>query len=105
MTTQKHTAKRLNKKGQTLAYVWASGLLGFTDGPCPEGALPITRGTGGAWKKKIEVLCRLSRDGSGQYFVPGIPEAINQNAALDALKRFIGWLQECDNRAKARGEA
>lgn len=102
--TTKHTPTRLNKEGQTLAYVWANGLLGFTDSACPEGALPVTRGTGEEWRGKVQVLCRLARDGSGQYFIPGIPEAENQSEAFEALKRFKGWMKDCDNRAKARGE-
>lgn len=103
----KHTPTplRLNKTGNLLAYVWASGLLGFTSEALPDGALPIARGTGSEWREKIEVLCRLARDGSGQYFVPGIPEAENQSEAFEALKKFKGWLKDCDNRAKARGEA
>lgn len=75
----------------TIAYCWASGQIDFgTD--CPDGAIPIVKGPG---RKVRDFICAVSRhayDGK-TLLVPGIPEAPNQNAAGDALDRFITWIK------------
>lgn len=72
------------------AYCYASGRIEF--GPkIPDGALPIAKGPDRALR---DFLCGVSRhayDGE-TLLVPGIPEAPNQSAALDALKRFTTWI-------------
>lgn len=74
----------------TLAYCYASGQIAFGE-KCPSGGLPIVRGPD---KKVRDFICGVSRhayDGE-TLLVPGIPEAENQMAAVDALQRFIEWI-------------
>ena len=84
------------------AYCFASGQIEFAD-RIPTGALPIASGPR---DKLVDWLTGCARHGydtetvNGRLqkrpgneclLVPGIPEAPNQNAALDALKRFTLW--------------
>ena len=71
----------------TIAYCWRSGKLEFTDNSLPSGALIISKGRGLKWRQKVEVLCRLAYDGI-TYLVPGVPEAENDEEALQAVYRF-----------------
>lgn len=114
----KHTLEQARKRprtapenkpstGTTIAYCWRSGLLGFADGTLPDGALPLDRGTGDEWRGGVEVMCRLMKDGSGRYLVPGVPEAENDEEALQAVFKFREWIKQRALRraAIARGEA
>jgi hypothetical protein len=84
------------------AYCFASGLIEFGVG-IPDGALPIARGPEKELRDLIDAVARHGYDvqrvngrlrrrpGTDCLLVPGIPEAPNQSAALDALKRFTRW--------------
>ena len=75
------------------AFCYASGQIGFGTA-IPQGALPIAKGDDDRKLRDwIEGVCRHSYDGK-TLLVPGIPEAPNQSKALDALKRFTGWLNK-----------
>jgi hypothetical protein len=52
----------------------------------PKGSLPILRGDEDIVKKVVGGLCRKGYE--GQEIVPGIPEAKDQNEALDAMFKF-----------------
>lgn len=73
-----------------IAFCYASGQIGFAR-DLPEGALPIIKGKAKDVRDKIEGNARLAYDGK-TWLVPGIPEAADDIAALDALERFIKWI-------------
>lgn len=76
----------------TIAYCWASGLIGF--GPeVPEGAIGIARGKDQVVRDTIEVTARHAYDNE-MLLVPGVPEAPSQRDGLEALARYIQWLGE-----------
>jgi hypothetical protein len=75
---------------ETLAYAYASGHIGFTEGTCPRGALPIIRNNRA--REIVLGMCRHSYpDSAGKThpLVPGVPEAADDDAALKALEAFI----------------
>lgn len=66
--------------------VWRNGLIDISK-TVPDGAIKVGEGS----KKDLEAWCvyaRLARDGSGQYFANGIPEAQTDDEAMDALMNF-----------------
>lgn len=68
------------------AYCFASGEICF--GPSiPDGALPIIDGPDADVHRVIRGGARLSYDGE-TWLVPGVPEADDQNIAVDALIAF-----------------
>lgn len=68
------------------AYCWRGGVIEF--GPrIPNGALPIDRGTERSVRGRVEPLARRAYQ-VGVLLVPGIPEAENDVAALEAYERF-----------------
>lgn len=74
------------------AYCFASGQIGF--GPrVPEGALPIAKGPRQALQDLMEGVARHSRTDETLY-VPGVPEADDEEAALDALATFTTWISK-----------
>lgn len=79
-----------------IAYCFADGELQFAS-RLPAGALPIARHEGrkgtADWKRMIKNWCRRSYDGQ-VYLVPGIPEAPDQMAAVDALSRFVNRIEK-----------
>lgn len=66
------------------AYCYASGLVGFGE-KLPKGALPI--GKLKVERAKFTAHCRLAYNGT-DWLVPGIPEASDQTAGVDALMKF-----------------
>lgn len=68
-----------------LAYCYASGHLEF-GARCKKGALPIAYVTEDD-KDQFTAHARLSYDGK-TWLVPGVPEAPDQIAGIDALERF-----------------
>ncbi|EBW5286822.1 host nuclease inhibitor protein [Salmonella enterica] len=68
------------------AYCWASGLIEFGH-TLPEGALPIVTGSEKQVRDVVEVLARHAYN--GDLLVPGIPEAVSQDEAHEALVRFF----------------
>lgn len=88
------------------AYCYASGLIEFGR-KIPDGALPIARGR----TKKLlrEFIAPVARHGyktkpiNGRptkihgtdcLLVPGVPEAENQNSAVDALLAWKLWIKK-----------
>jgi hypothetical protein len=86
------------------AYCYASGLIEFGR-KIPDGALPVARGPAKVLRDFIEAVARhgyktarvkgrLSKvPGTDCLLVPGVPEAPNQIAAVDALTAFRSWLR------------
>lgn len=75
------------------AYCFASGQIEF-GARIPEGALPIAKGPRKALVDWMQGVARHAYDGE-TLLVPGIPEAqLDQDAALDALKRFTLWISK-----------
>lgn len=86
------------------AYCYASGLIEFGKRK-PKGALPIAIGPEDALKEFIESTCRhgyktqnvngrpTKIEGTDNLLVPGIPEAPDQSAALDALHSYTAWIR------------
>ncbi|EAO1206261.1 host nuclease inhibitor protein [Salmonella enterica] len=74
-----------------VAYAWASGLIEFGT-VCPDGALPVMVGREKLVRDSIDVLARHSRTNNDLY-VPGVPEAANQDEGMNALLRFVKELQ------------
>lgn len=85
------------------AYCFASGHIEFGRS-VPSGALPIARGKAKALRDLIDATARhgyrtklvkgrpTKIPGSDHLLVPGVPEAPDQDAALDALSRYVSWL-------------
>lgn len=71
------------------AFCYASGQIGFGT-QLPDGVLPIAKGPYEALRDWLDGVARHAYDGE-TLLVPGIPEAPDQMAALDALKRFTAW--------------
>lgn len=74
------------------AWCWASGRIDFGRS-VPEGALLIMSGPSKALRAFVEVRARHAYDGV-TLLVPGVPEAPDQSAALDALHRWLDWNAE-----------
>jgi hypothetical protein len=89
------------------AYCYASGHIEFGR-VVPDGALPIARGPAKKLRDFIDAVarhgyrteCKGGRKqkipGSDMLLVPGIPEAPDQAAALDALHAWRDWLAKGD---------
>lgn len=87
------------------AYCFASGEIDFGK-KVPDGALPIARGPAKPLREFIETVSRhgykteevngrpTKIPGSDVLLVPGIPEADDQDTALDALFAFTGWIKK-----------
>lgn len=75
-----------------VAYAWASGLIQFGK-TCPQGALPVLVGEEKHVRELVEVMARHSRTGS-ELLVPGVPEAMSQYEAMQALIQFVKELNK-----------
>lgn len=76
------------------AYCYRSGQIKV--GPrCPEGALPLAYGPESRLRKAVSVRARHAYDGKTKL-VPGVPEADNEDAAIEAARQFSGWLVKGD---------
>lgn len=76
----------------TYAYCYASGEIEI--GPrVPLGALAIARGREDALRDLMCVASRHAYDGE-TLLVPGVPEAPDQIAGVDALKAWCNWLAQ-----------
>ena len=71
------------------AYCFASGQIEFGR-RVPDGALPIARGPSKKLRDFVEARARHAYDGV-TLLVPGVPEAPDQAAGLDALHRWLDW--------------
>lgn len=70
-------------------YCWQSGQIGFSNRGIPDGSLPIRFNATPEEVETIKARSRMSYDNK-TMLVPGIPEAENPHAALNALHAFCG---------------
>lgn len=85
-----------------VAWCWASGLVEIGDKP-PPAAIVFAEGPKYALESVISVAARHGKGASdGKLLVPGIPEAEDQRAALNALDAWLDWNLKC-NRGKRDG--
>lgn len=87
----------------TLAYCYASGHIEFGS-KCPGGALPLVRGPDQEVRDFIAGVARLAYDNE-TWLVPGVPEAEDQEKAMDALLRFEAWITPSARKHGLRGGA
>lgn len=79
------------------AWCWASGLIEIGDEPPVEnpdgsGAILIATGPKYALRAFLDVVARHGKgESAGKLLVPGIPEATDSAAALDALEAWLKW--------------
>lgn len=89
-----------------VAWCWASGLIEIGDAMPADradgsGAIQIATGPRYALEGQITALARHSRDiGVDRLFVPGVPEAGDPRAAVDAL---VAWLKRCGGLRRKDG--
>jgi hypothetical protein len=69
-----------------IAYCLRTGAIEVAD-KCPETGLYLARGCAGALRTGIEGTARLAYDGA-TWLVPGIPEAEDGFAAIDAALAY-----------------
>lgn len=86
------------------AYCYASGLIQFGR-TVPDGALPIARGPAKPLRDFIDAVARhgyrtrmvrgrpTKVPGTDHLLVPGVPEAPDKIAAVDALLAFKNWIR------------
>ncbi|MGC9272163.1 hypothetical protein, partial [Acidiphilium sp.] len=71
-----------------------SGTIGFCRATCPDGTLPIASHANDALLRgAIAAVARHSYD-NNTLLVPGLPEAADSEAALDALIAFSALVRE-----------
>lgn len=70
----------------TLAYADRAGVIRFTEGRCPDGALPIVRGDE-HMMARVRAHARHAYDNK-TLLVPGVPEADDDIEAVKALSDF-----------------
>ncbi len=76
------------------AYCDRSGTIGFCRATCPDGTLPIASHAHDALLRgAIAAVARHSYD-NNTLLVPGLPEASDSEAALDALIAFSARVRE-----------
>lgn len=69
------------------------GVVTFHHGQEPDGLLPVFRARSMRTARRVaDAVCRHAYDGR-TLLVPGLPEAADQPAALDALLAFRDWLR------------
>lgn len=72
------------------AFAWRSGRIDFGQ-RVPKGALLIVSGKAKKVRSLITATARHAYDGK-TLLVPGVPEAENEDAAVDALIAFCNWI-------------
>lgn len=85
-----------------IAYAWATGRIEFGR-TLPDGAIAIGEGPAKMLRERVNVLARHGYE-NGVLIVPGVPEAANSNAAVDALIKFSKWLARSMNRLNITAE-
>lgn len=73
------------------AYAWSNGRIDFGQ-RVPKGALVVCIGKAKKVRHVITATARLAYDGV-TLLVPGVPEAENEDAALDALIAYCNWIE------------
>lgn len=77
-----------------VAWCWRTGLIEIGEELPPDseaggGAIELARGPWAALKAEMQVAARRSR--CGQLLVPGVPEAADDDDAVDAVIGFVNW--------------
>lgn len=81
------------------AFVYANGVIGFGE-RCGRGSVELARSSGNServmaqFKSQIAVSARHGHT-QGVLLVPGVPEAADQAAGMDAVLAFRKWLRTC----------
>ncbi len=87
------------------AWCWASGLIEIGDelpagSPDGSGVIQIASGPEYALNAFLDVLAQHGKGASkGKWLVPGVPEAPDGDAALEALEAWLKW---CGSRKAMR---
>lgn len=76
--------------GEIVAHCDAGGVIKFGT-KVPRGHLLITRGPDKEVRDLMSRVARLAYDGK-TLLVPGVPEAPDQDAGIDALIKFKTWI-------------
>lgn len=86
-----------------IAWCWASGLIEIGD-ELPSGVpLEIARGPKYAIRPQLEVYARHGQgESTGKLLVPGIPEANDQLEAVQALEKWLDWINTRKHRDGVR---
>ena len=71
------------------AWAWASGLIEFGE-VAPEGTFLIDGDVTDTTRGIIEAMARHDRE-DGVLLVPGVPEAVEADDALQAVSAFMAW--------------
>lgn len=80
------------------AYCWQSGRIDVGD-EVPEGAIAVATGPRRALQEKLEIYARHGQGKSkGVLLVPGVPEADEGDAKVDALSAWLNWCAERNGR-------
>lgn len=75
------------------AYCYASGQIGFASREVPDGAIHFASGPKKTLEPFVSVMARHAYDGE-TLLVPGVPEADDQEAGVDALRKWCGWIAD-----------
>lgn len=84
------------------AFAYRSGLIGFGR-RCPRNTLTIASGPGHIVRKVVTAKARHSRT-NDDLLVPGIPEAVSDQDALNALIAFANRCRAAMGPADAIGQ-
>ena len=92
-----------------LAWCWASGLIeiGETepkDAADGSGCIVFASGPAAFLKARVSTLARHGQGASaGKLLVPGVPEAEDKIAAVDALKAWVAWAAKGNGSRRSNG--
>ena len=91
------------------AWAWASGLIEMGETPPANasdgsGCILFAKGPRADLEAVVKTLARHGKCSSaGRLLVPGVPEAENSIAAVDALSTWVDWCVERNVRYAKRG--
>lgn len=76
------------------AYCYRTGRIRI-GARCPDGALPLAYGPERRLRRAVTARARLGYDGKS-WLVPGVPEAPNEDAGIEAARTFSAQLAAGD---------
>ena len=91
------------------AWAWANGLIGMGEKPPAQesdgsGCIVFAKGPRVDLEALVGVWARHGKCASaGRLLVPGVPEAENRIAAVDALSAWVDWCAQRNARYAKRG--